>query len=86
MWVESEEGKGSEFFFTVKFRIHKAKKTHTFIEPSEVDVRGISVLIVDDNATNRLILREILTAWDADVMEASGGEEAISIIKSGLVS
>jgi two-component system sensor histidine kinase/response regulator len=82
MWVESEEGRGSEFFFTVKFRMHKAQKTHTFIEPAEVDVRGISVLIVDDNATNRLILREILTAWDADVVEASGGEEAISVIKS----
>jgi two-component system sensor histidine kinase/response regulator len=82
MWVESEEEKGSEFFFTVQFEVQKAKKTRTFIEPEEVDVRGISVLIVDDNATNRLILREILTAWDADVVEASGGEEAISIIKS----
>jgi CheY-like chemotaxis protein len=37
---------------------------------------------VDDNATNRLILKEILTAWDANVVEASGGEEAISIIKT----
>ena len=82
MWVESEEGKGSEFFFTVRFGIQKTKKSRTFIEPSEVDVRGISTLIVDDNATNRLILREILTAWDADVTEASGGEEAISAIKS----
>jgi two-component system sensor histidine kinase/response regulator len=82
MWVESEEGKGSEFFFTVQFEIQKAKKTHTFIEPEEVDIKGITALIVDDNTTNRLILKEILTAWDADVTEASGGEEAISIINS----
>ena len=82
MWVESEEGKGSEFSFTVPFRIKKSKKLRTYIEPEEVDVRGISALIVDDNATNRLILKEILTAWDADVIEASGGEEAISVIKS----
>jgi len=82
MWVESEEGKGSEFFFTVRFGIQKTKKSRTFIEPREVDVRGISTLIVDDNATNRLILKEILTAWDADVVEASGGKEAISIIRS----
>jgi len=82
MWVESEEGKGSEFSFTVQFEIRKEKKTRTFIEPEEVDVRGISALIVDDNATNRLILREILTAWEANVVEASGGEEAISIIKA----
>jgi len=82
MWVESEEGKGSEFFFTVRFGIQKRKKSRTFIEPREVDVRGISTLIVDDNSTNRLILKEILTAWDADVTEASGGKEAISIIRS----
>ncbi|MBN1694533.1 response regulator [candidate division WOR-3 bacterium] len=82
MWVESEKRKGSEFFFTVHFETQKAKKPRTFIEPEEVDVRGITALIVDDNATNRLILKEILTAWDADVVEASGGEDAISIIKS----
>lgn len=82
MWVESAEGKGSEFFFTVQFGIQKAKKVRTFIEPEEVDVRGITALIVDDNATNRLILKEILTAWDANVTEASGGKEAISLIES----
>ncbi len=81
MWVKSEEGKGSEFLFTVKFEVQKEKKTRTFIVPRGVDVRGILVLIVDDNDTNRLILKEILTAWDAEVVEASGGEEAISILK-----
>ncbi len=82
MWVKSEEGKGSEFFFTVQFGMQKAEKTRTFVEPEEVDVKGVTALVVDDNATNRLILRENLTAWGADVVEASGGEEAISIIKS----
>ncbi len=81
MWVKSEEGKGSEFLFTVKFEMQKEKKTRTFIVPRGVDVRGIPVLIVDDNDTNRLILKEILTAWDAEVVEASGGKEAISILK-----
>ena len=81
MRVESKEGEGSEFLFTVKFKIQKEKRTRTFIVPRGVDVRGISVLIVDDNATNRLILKEILTAWDAEVVEAGGGEEAISILK-----
>lgn len=82
MWVESKEGKGSEFFFTVQFGVQKGEEKHTYVEPEEVDISGIKVLIVDDNATNRLILKEILTAWDAEVVEASGGKEAISIIKS----
>ncbi len=82
MWVESELEKGSKFCFTTVFKPQKEKGEETFIKPGEIDVKGISTLIVDDNATNRLILREILAAWEAKITEASGGKEAISIIKS----
>jgi two-component system sensor histidine kinase/response regulator len=82
MWVESEVGKGSKFCFTAIFKPQEKKRKETFIKPGEIDVKGISTLIVDDNATNRLILREILSAWEAEVTEAAGGKEAISIIKS----
>ena len=82
MWVESEVGKGSKFCFTAVFKPHEEKAKETFVKPGEIDVKGISTLIVDDNATNRLILREILSAWEAKVTEAGGGKEAISIIKS----
>ena len=81
MWVESELGKGSKFCFTATCKLHGEKGEETFVEPGEIDVKGISTLIVDDNATNRLILREMLSAWDANVTEAKGGKEAISIIK-----
>lgn len=82
IWVESELGKGSKFCFTASFKLQKEKETKTFVKPGEIDVKGISTLIVDDNATNRLILREILSVWDAKITEADGGKAAISIIKS----
>jgi len=82
MWVESELEKGSKFCFTSFFKLNEEKGSETFVKPGEIDVKGISTLIVDDNATNRLILREMLSAWDAKVTEAEGGKEAISIIKS----
>lgn len=82
MWVESELGKGSKFCFTAIFKSQEGRVKETFVKPGEIDVKGISTLIVDDNATNRLILREILAAWEAKVTEAKGGKEAISIIKS----
>lgn len=82
IWVESELGKGSKFCFTAAFKLQKEKETTTFVKPGEIDVKGISTLIVDDNATNRLILREILSVWDAKITEAEGGKEAISIINS----
>jgi two-component system sensor histidine kinase/response regulator len=80
MWVESKLEEGSNFCFTAAFKPQKDKKKETFIRPGEVDVKGISTLIVDDNETNRLILREILSAWDANITEAKGGKEAISLI------
>jgi len=80
IWVESEIGKGSKFCFTTVFDFQE--EIETFVKPGEVDVKGISTLIVDDNATNRLILREMLSVWDAEITEAEGGKEAISIIKS----
>ena len=82
IWVESEANEGSKFCFTAVFRMQKEKGKETFVKPGEIDVKGISTLIVDDNATNRLILREILSVWDAEITEAEGGKEAISIIKS----
>jgi two-component system sensor histidine kinase/response regulator len=82
MWVESEEGRGSKFCFTAPFKIQEQRDRETFVKPGEIDVKGMSTLIVDDNATNRLILREILSMWDAKIREAEGGKEAISIIKS----
>jgi two-component system sensor histidine kinase/response regulator len=81
MWVESKLGEGSNFCFTAVFKTQKDKKRETFVSPGEVDVKGIATLIVDDNETNRLILREILSAWDANITEAKGGKEAISLIK-----
>jgi CheY-like chemotaxis protein len=43
----------------------------------EINLAGVKALIADDNATNRLILKEALTSWGALVTEVSGGESAV---------
>ncbi|MBT7166597.1 MAG: response regulator [Victivallales bacterium] len=58
MWVESEEGKGSRFYFTARFGRREAPTP-----PRIEDVSGLRVLVVDDNETNRRILEEMLTNW-----------------------
>ena len=58
IWVESEPGKGSEFIFTAKFGL-ASKFSRRHLEPS-VDLRGMRVLVVDDNASSREILQSLL--------------------------
>jgi CheY-like chemotaxis protein len=44
-------------------------------------MRGLKTLVVDDNATNRMILREMLSEWGILVTEAEGGEEGLSELR-----
>lgn len=81
--VESEQGKGSTFWFTVPF----VKQTGQQIihANKDIDLRGLNVLVADDNQTNRYILMEYLRSWGCRPVEASGGEEALSLL-SGFAS
>jgi PAS domain S-box-containing protein len=60
--VESEPGKGSTFQFTVHGRVSQQSNAKTSLA-SPLDLEGMRVLIVDDNATNRRILEELLQRW-----------------------
>ena len=61
IWVESEPGEGSTFQFTAKFGLQKMPLSHRKLEMP--DLKGLPVLMIDDNATNRQILEEILIGW-----------------------
>ncbi len=75
LWAESRPGAGSSFFFTARFAVQSARAP--IQAGSAVTLEGLRVLVVDDNATNRLILREILSRRGAAVVEADGGESAL---------
>ncbi len=78
IWAESEEGSGSRFYFTVRFGIRTESKEQVGLG---VDLKGLKTLVVDDNATNRLILRETLAGWGASVTEVEGGREGLAELK-----
>ncbi len=77
IWVVSEEGKGSDFHFILALNPGEEEKRADFMYP---DFKNISVLVVDDNKTNRFILAKSLSTWGCNVKEASNGMEALSLL------
>jgi signal transduction histidine kinase/DNA-binding response OmpR family regulator len=73
--VESEPRKGSIFRFTLELEKQPAKGQGNG-ECFE-DLKGYRILVVDDHATNRLVLREQLRAGGCPCEEASNGEDAL---------
>ena len=77
--VKSEPGKGSVFSFTVTMPTQDKPLTREEIV-TPPDLQHARILVVDDNATNRMIVRESLASWGARVTEAAGGVEGLSLL------
>ena len=75
IWVESTLGTGSSFHCCVQLVVQSSPtSTHDNVQ---VNLQGVRTLVVDDHATNRLILRETLSALGAEVTDTASGHEAI---------
>ncbi len=78
IWVESEEGRGSTFYFTARFG--KVHNTASRKIPS-ISLQDKKVLIVDDNKNNLDILQHNLKRVDMDVVVSQQGKEVLPILQ-----
>ncbi|PIU31590.1 MAG: hypothetical protein COT06_07290, partial [Syntrophobacteraceae bacterium CG07_land_8_20_14_0_80_61_8] len=76
LWVESEPGQGSTFHFTLNLHLDPARTPKPTL-PTDFDPNGVRVLVVDDNETNRLIIREILAPQGFQLTLVADGEAAL---------
>ena len=84
--VDSAPGRGSTFSFTGVFGLSAdgAAAETTRTRPRLRKLRGLRVLAVDDNATNRRILQEMLEAWHMKPVVAADADSALTILRAAL--
>ena len=77
--VESQEGRGSRFWFAVS--LQKQEEAGEQLPPVAPDIRGMRILVVDDNQTNRTILVKMTESFGCSPEAVENGEEALQALK-----
>ena len=80
IWVISEYGKGSDFRFTIKTRYSTPQEDINPLYKTLQSLSGKSVLIVDDNATNRKVLTSQCEYWGLKTLALETGVEALKLL------
>jgi two-component system sensor kinase len=83
VWVDSVPGQGSTFHFTACFGLQRDAARHAALHRPEV-LKDLPVLIVDDNATNRRILKEVVSAWGMQPTLVDSGAAALAEMQRAL--
>ncbi|WP_256013012.1 PAS domain S-box protein [Desertivirga xinjiangensis] len=79
--VVSEPGNGACFSFNIELREGQTSGFSQGTGKSNVDLKGKRILVIDDNETNRRILKDQLELWEICVVLTSSGIEALNFLK-----
>jgi two-component system sensor histidine kinase/response regulator len=85
IWVESEPGAGSTFYFTAHLGLARTPNVGLQMQPP-VKLRGLQVLVADDNATNRRILTDLLSRWQMVPTAVTDGGVALAALEAASIA
>lgn len=85
LWVDSELGHGSTFSFTATFAMQPLLEKRRKQRGGNPALGGLRALVIDDTEANRLVLKEMLHGWGADVHEAADGKSALAALSNAVL-
>jgi len=80
--LESEPGKGSQFYFSIDFlRTHTEKHQRSKPKTHDINLSGMRILIAEDNLINMLVAKKILESWNVVLTTAENGIEVLESLE-----